>query len=139
MLAGMETHHPADLPEGLRRLYYIMGQDQAEDRAACRRETAAMLAATGESLERSRAVLKRLGEPASAERAEDAPSRHLERLPSRSVLMTGSVLEMCRRHVAEGKVRLIRQKLLIARLTALDGGPALHAAEAFLREMLEFQ
>jgi hypothetical protein len=51
------------MPDGLRRLYYIMGQDQAEDRLMYRRATEDIIATSREPLARSRKVLERSGGP----------------------------------------------------------------------------
>jgi hypothetical protein len=63
ILPAMEQHRPAKMPEGLRRLYYIKGQDHAEDRLVYRRATEDIIATSRESLTRSRRILKRLGGP----------------------------------------------------------------------------
>jgi hypothetical protein len=56
----MEPQFLAALPEGLRRLYYIVGQDQHEVRAEVRGQTEDRLSRTAEALASSRALLDRL-------------------------------------------------------------------------------
>jgi hypothetical protein len=66
MVDVMEQHSAKPIPEGLRRLYYMVGQDQAEARSALHLATANCIARSRETLARSRALLDRLRREADA-------------------------------------------------------------------------
>jgi hypothetical protein len=68
-----EQNDAGPIPEGLRRLYYMVGQDQAEARSVQRRATANCIARSMETLARSRDLLDRLHREAGAREASTPP------------------------------------------------------------------